>query len=109
MMMPFQVLMLSNYLVLDRMGLLDTLAGIVLPAIFSTFPVFIMYRFFESVPDSLLEAARLDGAGYSIYETLFESNRGYREKTGRAIPYGKQSHRDLYGRKSERLDSGSVV
>ena len=63
MMMPFQVLMLSNYLVLDRMGLLDTLAGIILPAIFSTFPVFIMYRFFESVPDSLLEAARLDGAG----------------------------------------------
>ena len=63
MMMPFQVMMLSNYLVLDRLQLLDTLPGIIFPAVFSTCPVFIMYRFFESVPDSLMEAARLDGAG----------------------------------------------
>lgn len=63
MMLPFQVTMLGNYLVLDRLGLLDTLAGIILPAVFSTFPVFLMYRFFEGIPDSLLEAARLDGAG----------------------------------------------
>lgn len=63
MMMPFQVLMLSDYLVLAWLSLLDSQAGIVLPAVFSTFPVFIMYRFFCGVPDSLLEAARLDGAG----------------------------------------------
>lgn len=63
MMMPFQVMMLSNYLVLDQLRLLDTLLGIILPAVFSTFPVFIMYRFFEGIPDALLEAARLDGAG----------------------------------------------
>lgn len=63
MMMPFQVMMLSNYLILDKIGFLDTLAGIIFPAVFSTFPVFIMYRFFESVPDALLESARLDGAG----------------------------------------------
>ena len=63
MMMPFQVMMLSNYLVLDRLRLLDTLSGVILPAVFSTFPVFIMYRFFEGIPDALLEAARLDGAG----------------------------------------------
>ena len=47
MMMPFQVMMLSNYLVLDQMRLLDTMAGIILPAVFSTFPVFLMYRFFQ--------------------------------------------------------------
>lgn len=63
MMMPFQVMMLSNYLVLNSLGLLDTLAGIILPSVFSTFPVFLMYRFFESLPESLLESARLDGAG----------------------------------------------
>ncbi|MDO4307016.1 MAG: carbohydrate ABC transporter permease [Eubacteriales bacterium] len=63
MMMPFQVMMLSNYLVLDRLGLLDTLAGIILPAVFSTFPVFIMYRFFAGLPEALMESARLDGAG----------------------------------------------
>ena len=63
MMMPFQVMMLSNYLVLDQMKLLDHLWGIILPAAFSTFPVFIMYRFFESIPEALMESARLDGAG----------------------------------------------
>lgn len=63
MMMPFQVMMLSNYLMLDRLGLLDTLEGIILPAVFSTFPVFIMYRFFEGLPEALMESARLDGAG----------------------------------------------
>lgn len=63
MMMPFQVMMLSNYLVLDSLKLLDTLSGIILPAVFSTFPVFIMYRFFSAIPDAVLEAAKLDGAG----------------------------------------------
>ncbi|MDO4272652.1 MAG: carbohydrate ABC transporter permease [Eubacteriales bacterium] len=63
MMMPFQVMMLSNYLVLDRLMLIDSLAGIIIPAVFSTFPVFIMYRFFEGIPEALLESARLDGAG----------------------------------------------
>lgn len=63
MMMPFQVMMLSNYLVLDQMALLDNLWGIILPAVFSTFPVFIMYRIFESIPEALMESARLDGAG----------------------------------------------
>ena len=63
MMMPFQVMLLGNYLVLDYFGLLDSLPGIIFPAVFSTFPVFIMYRFFEGIPQALLEAARLDGAG----------------------------------------------
>jgi len=62
MLLPFQVLMLSDYLVLDRLGLTDNLWGIILPGAFSTFPVFIMYRFFVELPDSLLESARLDGA-----------------------------------------------
>ena len=62
MLMPFQVLMLSDYLVLDWMKLTDHLWGIILPGVFSTFPVFIMYRFFTEIPDSLIESAKLDGA-----------------------------------------------
>ena len=62
-MMPFQVMMLSNYLVLDSMGLLDTITGIVLPSVFSTFPVFLMYRFFEGLPEAVMDSARIDGAG----------------------------------------------
>lgn len=63
MMMPFQVLMLSEYLVFDRLYLLDTHWAIIFPAVFSTFPVFIMYRFFCGIPDAIIESAKLDGAG----------------------------------------------
>ena len=62
MLLPFQVLMLSDYLLLDRLRLLDSLRAVILPGMFSTFPVFIMYRFFAEIPDSLIESARLDGA-----------------------------------------------
>lgn len=63
MLMPFQVTMVSNYFVLDFLHLMNTRAAVVLPGIWSTFPVFLMYRFFQSVPDALLEAAAIDGAG----------------------------------------------
>ena len=63
MMMPFQVTMLSQYLVLNRLGMLDRPQAVVLPGIFATFSVFIMYRFFKGIPLAFLEAARLDGAG----------------------------------------------
>lgn len=63
MMMPFSVTMLSSYLVLHDLSLLDNLWGIILPGVFSTFPVFIMYRGFCGIPKGLLEAARVDGAG----------------------------------------------
>ena len=62
MMMPFQVTMLSNYIVLDKMGLMNRMASVVLPGVFSTFPVFLMYRFFREIPDEILESARIDGA-----------------------------------------------
>lgn len=63
MMLPFQVLMLPEYLVLSRLGLLDTLWSVILPGAFSTFPVFIIYNFFKGIPEEEVEAARLDGAG----------------------------------------------
>ena len=62
MLMPFQVIMLSSYLVLDSFHMLDTHRGIILPAIFSAYPVFIIYKSFHQIPKSLLEAARTDGA-----------------------------------------------
>lgn len=66
MLLPFQVTMLSKYLALDRMGLLNTHGAVILPAIFSTFPVFLVYRSFMGVPQNLLEAARVDGGGELI-------------------------------------------
>ena len=63
MLLPFQVLMYPEYLVLRALGLLDTLWAVILPGIFSAYSVFLMSRFFGAVPDEILEAARLDGAG----------------------------------------------
>ena len=63
MLMPFQVTMVSSYLVLDGLGLMDTAWAIILPGAVSTFPVFIMVRFFTAIPSALTEAAALDGAG----------------------------------------------
>lgn len=63
MIMPFQVTMVSTYLVLDKLRLLDSHLSIILPAVFSTFPVFIMVKFFKAIPKSLFEAASIDGAG----------------------------------------------
>lgn len=63
MLMPFQVTLVAQYLSLDAFRLIDTRWAIILPLAFSTFPVFIMTKFFEGVPESVLEAARIDGAG----------------------------------------------
>ena len=62
MLLPFQVTMLSNYLVLNRLSLLNTQYAVILPAVFSTFPIFLSYGGFRSIPAQLFEAARIDGA-----------------------------------------------
>lgn len=63
MLLPFQVMLLPQYIVLQKLQLYNHPAAVVLPAIFSTFPVFIMYRGFTQIDGEILEAARLDGAG----------------------------------------------
>ena len=68
--LPFQVTLVPNYLVFDMAGrlfhikLLDTHLAILLPGIFSSFGVFLMRQFIRGIPDEVIEAARLDGAGY---------------------------------------------
>ena len=63
MLMPFQVTMVPNFLVIDRLGLMNNIWAVILPFAFSAFPVFIMLRGFDAVPRPLLEAASIDGAG----------------------------------------------
>ena len=71
MLLPFQVTMLSSYLILNKLALLNTHQAIILPAVFSTFPVFLSYGGFRSIPSQMLEAARMDGAGeFTIFVRL---------------------------------------
>lgn len=66
MLMPFQVTMVPNYLILDKLGLMDTRWAVILPLAFSAFPVFIVCKNFDAVPQALLEAAAIDGAGHGV-------------------------------------------
>lgn len=63
MLLPFQVTMVPGYLVLKALGLLDTAWAVILPGAFSTFPVFVMIRGFDTIPGEVLESAAMDGAG----------------------------------------------
>jgi multiple sugar transport system permease protein len=62
MMMPYQVTLVSNYIVLDKLKLIGTYWSLILPGIFSPFGVFLMRQVISTMPDSLIEAAKLDGA-----------------------------------------------
>jgi multiple sugar transport system permease protein len=60
---PSQVYLLSQYQIVQSLGWLNTLMGIVAPGLFSAFGTFLMYTAFKNLPIELEEAARLDGAG----------------------------------------------
>ena len=62
MLMPYQVMLVPNYLVADWTGLLNTRWSIILPGIFAPFSVFLLTKFMRRIPSSLIEAAKLDGA-----------------------------------------------
>lgn len=54
---------LPKYIMLAKLGMLDTYWALILPAIGGTFGVFLMMQFMSTIPDTILEAARIDGAG----------------------------------------------
>ncbi len=64
MMMPFQVTLVPNYIILDKINLMGTYWAIILPGVFSTFGVFLLRQFMINIPDDYCEAAKIDGAGY---------------------------------------------
>jgi len=63
MMIPGQVTMIPVYLLLNEVGLTNTMVGIILPGLAVAFSIFLFRQFMTTVPDDLIEAARLDGAG----------------------------------------------
>ena len=62
MMMPYQVTLVSNYIVLDRLNLVGSYPSVIIPGIFSAFGVFLLRMVMESVPFEMVEAAKIDGA-----------------------------------------------
>lgn len=71
MLMPYQVTLVPNYLVSDWLNILDTNWAIWLPGIFSPFAVFLLTKFMRRIPESVMEAAQIDGAGeWQIYRKI---------------------------------------
>jgi multiple sugar transport system permease protein len=62
MMAPRQVTLIPLFLGMARFELIDTMAGIIMPGLGDVIGVFLMRQYFVSLPDSLIEAARIDGA-----------------------------------------------
>jgi multiple sugar transport system permease protein len=82
MMIPGQMLIIPNYVILQHIpfaggndvlgngghGLLDSYAGIIVPGVVSAFGIFLLRQFMHSIPDELLDAARIDGASeFRVY------------------------------------------
>ena len=63
MMVPSQVTMIPGFLIINAIGLYDSLSGLIVPAFVSAFGIFLCRQFCEDIPDSLCEAALIDGAG----------------------------------------------
>jgi multiple sugar transport system permease protein len=68
---PAQVAMIPLFLLLKKMGLINTYWAVILPASASIFGIFLIRQYALSIPDALLDAARIDGASeWRIYRTI---------------------------------------
>ncbi len=68
MMIPFFAILIPVFYIARQLGWIDNYAGLVMPAVISAYGVFLMRQFMESIPDELLDAARMDGASeFRIY------------------------------------------
>jgi multiple sugar transport system permease protein len=63
MMVPFQAIMIPLFVLVRSLGWLNSLTGLIIPGAVSGFGIFLMRQFMSTLPDALLEAARIDGCG----------------------------------------------
>jgi len=68
---PVQVAMLPLFLLLKQIGLINTYGGVIVPAMAGIFGIFLIRQYALGIPDDLLDAARIDGAGeFRIYWSI---------------------------------------
>jgi sn-glycerol 3-phosphate transport system permease protein len=69
MIVPFQVTMIPNYILVANLGLLNGWGAVILPNLHSAFGIFLLRQYFLSLPQELFDAASLDGAG--VWQTFW--------------------------------------
>lgn len=71
MMIPFQLAMIPLFLMLFRVHLVDTYAGIIIPSVITPFGIFLLRQFIETIPTDLMDVARIDGcAEFRIFTSI---------------------------------------
>jgi multiple sugar transport system permease protein len=71
MMIPSQLTMIPNYLILTKLHLINTLWGLIVPSVINAFGIFMMRQFIMAIPNELIDAGRIDGATeWQIYLRL---------------------------------------
>lgn len=63
MMIPTQVTMIPLFVIMNRLGLIDSYASVILPSMFKPFAVFLLVQQMRTIPNDYIDAARIDGAG----------------------------------------------
>jgi multiple sugar transport system permease protein len=133
-MIPGVVTMIPNYALMVKLHLLDSYTGLIVPAAFSAFGVFLMRQFMLTIPTSLDEAARIDGASHwrTFWDIIlplarpglitlaiftFLGNYGsffwplvlIKSEHLRTLPIGLLQFDTIYGRQTNLLMAGSVM
>ena len=76
-MIPFQVVMIPSYLLVVKLGLIDSLWALIIPAFIDAYGIFMMKQFIEAMPSELMDAARIDGASeFGIYSRIILPQMG---------------------------------
>jgi len=134
MMIPGLVLMIPNYQIMVKLHLVNTYAGLILPAAFSAFGTFLLRQFMLTIPPSLDESAEMDGASHARifldiilplarpglvtlaiftflgnYHSFFWPLVMIKDDWLRTLPVGMLSFRTTYGRQTELLMAATVM
>lgn len=62
MIIPGEVTLVPNYLIMHKLGWLNSYKALIIPSMLSVFGIFMLRQFFAEIPDEIIEAARIDGA-----------------------------------------------
>jgi len=75
MMIPFEVIMIPLYLIITKLGIQNSYAGLITPFLVTAFGIFLMRQYYVTFPDEILDAARIDGASEpKIFGTIILPN-----------------------------------
>lgn len=70
-MIPYQIFIIPQYMIMKDLGWLNTIKGLIVPGLFSSFGTFLLRQFFMTLPKELEEAAKLDGCNhFRIYRSI---------------------------------------